>query len=56
MKTWGCHGSRSLKFSHILSVLAEDKEIEGEAAYQLGLAYQRADDHNTAKQVPECVC
>ncbi|XP_076019352.1 tetratricopeptide repeat protein 29 [Genypterus blacodes] len=30
---------------------AEDKQIEGEAAYQLGLAYQRADDHNTAKQL-----
>lgn len=33
---------------------AEDKQVEGEAAYQLGLTYQRAGDTETAKQVPGC--
>lgn len=33
---------------------AEDKQMEGEAAYQLGLTYQRAGDTETAKQVPDC--
>ncbi|XP_040887607.1 tetratricopeptide repeat protein 29 isoform X4 [Toxotes jaculatrix] len=30
---------------------AEDKQIEGEAAYRLGLAYQRTGDHDTAKKL-----
>lgn len=34
---------------------AEDKQVEGEAAYQLGVTYQRAGDTDTAKQVPECL-
>ncbi|XP_044197981.1 tetratricopeptide repeat protein 29 isoform X2 [Thunnus albacares] len=29
---------------------SEDKQIEGEAAYRLGLTYQRAGDHDKAKQ------
>nr|XP_046237016.1 tetratricopeptide repeat protein 29 isoform X2 [Scatophagus argus]XP_046237017.1 tetratricopeptide repeat protein 29 isoform X2 [Scatophagus argus]XP_046237018.1 tetratricopeptide repeat protein 29 isoform X2 [Scatophagus argus] len=29
---------------------SEDKQIEGEATYRLGLTYQRAGDHDTAKQ------
>ncbi len=41
-----------------MSVSAEDKQMEGEASYRLGLAYQSAGDHDTAKQVPVflCVC
>lgn len=39
-----------------MSPSAEDKQVEGEAAYQLGVTYQRAGDTDTAKQVPECVC
>lgn len=35
-----------------LPLSAEDKQVEGEAAYQLGLTYQRAGDTETAKQVP----
>ncbi|KAF0028984.1 hypothetical protein F2P81_018089 [Scophthalmus maximus] len=30
---------------------SDDKQIEGEAAHRLGLAYQRTGDHNTAKKV-----
>lgn len=37
-----------------LPLSAEDKQVEGEAAYQLGLTYQRAGDTETAKQVPDC--
>ncbi|XP_047192228.1 tetratricopeptide repeat protein 29 isoform X2 [Scophthalmus maximus] len=29
---------------------SDDKQIEGEAAHRLGLAYQRTGDHNTAKK------
>ncbi|XP_063324765.1 tetratricopeptide repeat protein 29 [Pelmatolapia mariae] len=32
------------------SVSAEDKHMKGEAAFQVGLAYQRAGDHSTAKK------
>uniref|UniRef100_A0A8D3CKL7 Tetratricopeptide repeat protein 29 n=1 Tax=Scophthalmus maximus TaxID=52904 RepID=A0A8D3CKL7_SCOMX len=43
---------------------SDDKQIEGEAAHRLGLAYQRTGDHNTAKKVRRvcvyvcvvCVC
>lgn len=41
-----------MKFDLPLS--AEDKQVEGEAAYQLGLTYQRAGDTETAKRVPYC--
>lgn len=37
------------------SVSAEDKHMKGEAAFQVGLAYQRAGDHSTAKKVPKIV-
>ncbi|KAI3376058.1 hypothetical protein L3Q82_016587, partial [Scortum barcoo] len=35
---------------HGFATESEDKEVEGEASYRLGLAYQRAGDHDTAKQ------
>ncbi|XP_042072284.1 tetratricopeptide repeat protein 29 [Haplochromis burtoni] len=34
---------------------SEDKHMKGEAAFQVGLAYQRAGDHSTAKKVPKIV-
>ena len=37
----------------LVSVPAEDKHVEGEAAYRLGLAYQSTGDNDTAKKVPE---
>ncbi|XP_026200277.1 tetratricopeptide repeat protein 29 [Anabas testudineus] len=35
---------------HIMAAESEDKQIEGEAAYRLGLAYQCTGDHDTAKK------
>ncbi|XP_040887605.1 tetratricopeptide repeat protein 29 isoform X2 [Toxotes jaculatrix] len=36
---------------HSMATESEDKQIEGEAAYRLGLAYQRTGDHDTAKKL-----
>ncbi|GLD68080.1 tetratricopeptide repeat protein 29 [Lates japonicus] len=35
---------------HNVATESEDKQIEGEAAYRLGLAYQLTGDHDTAKK------
>uniref|UniRef100_A0A8C4EAD0 Tetratricopeptide repeat protein 29 n=1 Tax=Dicentrarchus labrax TaxID=13489 RepID=A0A8C4EAD0_DICLA len=45
--------SKALTLLHkgyIMATESEDKHIEGEASYRLGLTYQRAGDHDTAKQ------
>ncbi|XP_071315666.1 tetratricopeptide repeat protein 29 [Trachinotus anak] len=34
--------------AHKIATESEDKQIEGEAAYRLGVAYQHTGDHNTA--------
>ncbi|XP_047452104.1 tetratricopeptide repeat protein 29 isoform X2 [Mugil cephalus] len=36
--------------SYSISTECEDKQMEGEVAYQLGLTYQSVGDHDTAKQ------
>lgn len=46
--------SQSCWIKFVLPLSAEDKQVEGEAAYQLGLTYQRAGDTETAKKVPYC--
>ncbi|XP_034424803.1 tetratricopeptide repeat protein 29 [Hippoglossus hippoglossus] len=39
-----------LNKGYIMATESEDKQLEGEAAYRLGLTYQLTGDHNTAKK------
>ncbi|XP_074480052.1 tetratricopeptide repeat protein 29 isoform X1 [Sebastes fasciatus] len=41
---------RLLHKGYSIATESEDKHLEAEASYQLGLTYQRAEDHDTAKQ------
>ncbi|KAG8005948.1 Tetratricopeptide repeat protein 29 [Nibea albiflora] len=43
-------GLKLLHQSYSLATESEDKRSQGEVSYQLGLGYQRAGDHGTAKQ------
>lgn len=40
---------------YLTCVSGEDKQMESEASFQLGVTYQKTGDHNTAKQVLQTV-